>query len=168
MLKISHKFKVDWDFEGYPSKSPYTQKDWNQTLHTKINLCSAHIHKVSMRGGGDTIRLNNRIFNLLETLEYYNLKGDGKLKGFEVVIDDLILEDVIYVYNAKNYRERFVPKIKQTKTSITNTNLNSPLERNIETAMGEITFELGNDKEIKKYRKSLVSKITILNYDSKT
>jgi len=172
MIKIPHKWKFEWDYEGYPKKedSPYTQKDWNQTLITRINQTSANIHKASLTGGADTIRLNSRMFNIIETLEYYNLKGDGKLTRFNVVVDDLILRNVIYVYNARTVEDGhfvYVPKITETKTSGNTeiTFVGNPNNNMVEVDLGEIAFVKGTKKEIKKFKKSLIGKITIKNYE---
>ena len=168
MIKILHKYKFDWDYTGWDvsSDSPYTQKDWNQTLITRINQTSANIHKASFTGGGDTIRTNSKIFNIIKTLEYYNLNGDGKLTKFNVVVDDLILGNVIYVYNARTVEDPnfvFVPKVKKIKSSGTKI-FSSP--NVVEEVIGEVSFVAGTKKEIKKFKKSLVGKINIKNYET--
>ena len=154
MIKIPCKHKLKWDYKGagiLSPKNPYTQKDWNQTLSTMINKSSAIIHRNSLCGGADTIRMNCKMFQILNTLEYYNLNGDGELNNYHVIIDNMIYDDVIYVYNSKiiedpNYN--LVPKFK----------------RRIENEIGEVSFVYGTKKEIKKYKRDLIIKLKISNY----
>ena len=115
------------------------------------------------------------MFNLIKGLEYYNLKGDGKYSNYNVVVDDFIFDDVIYVYSNKclfemkaQYAVALIPKSTNDRTLITH-EVSSAMERGkeIETDLGEISFVFSKDeKENKKHFKRLVGKIKILNYES--
>lgn len=66
-----------WDYNGWqrmavPSTN-YTQKDWNQTLMTKINMISAQIQKSTLRGGADFIVVSSEISAVLNDLEYFHV-----------------------------------------------------------------------------------------------
>lgn len=66
-----------WDYNGWqrmavPSTN-YTQKDWNQTLMTKINMISAQIQKSTLRGGADWIVVSAEISAVLNDLEYFHV-----------------------------------------------------------------------------------------------
>lgn len=167
MIKLKCKIKLKWDYEGWRKlghNTPFTQRDWNQTLVTRINQCSAHIHKASLRGGADTIRMNSNMFEIIESLEYYNHNGDKKLSKYNVIIDDLIYDDVVYVYNSmivedKTYR--LVPQIKE-KAHTPKATLFS--NGTIETELGEVSFKIGTPKEVKEHKKELIAKIKIENY----
>jgi|TARA_R110000824_G_scaffold156963_6_gene330378 hypothetical protein len=147
MINIKCKTKLNWNYKGFEyslAANAYTQKDWNQTLITRINQCSAIIYSKSVSGGADTIRMNSKIFEIVKSFEYYNLNLDGKLNKYNVIVDDMIFDDVIYVYSARivedpNYN--LVPNKDDVNKS----------------------FVVGNAKEIKKYKRSLIAKIEILN-----
>ena len=53
----------------------YTQKDWNQTLVTKINQVSAQIHKTTLRGGGNWIVVSSEISAVFDDLEYFHVSN---------------------------------------------------------------------------------------------
>lgn len=65
---------LTWEYEGYVNSAPNfyeVQKDWNQTLCTKINQTSATILKDSMTGGASLILIpENKIKDVFLTLEY--------------------------------------------------------------------------------------------------
>ena len=50
-------FRARWDYAGLSNNTSFfgTQKDWNQTLVTRINEVSAQIHKATLRGGATWI-----------------------------------------------------------------------------------------------------------------
>lgn len=65
-----------WDYYGWrkagqPSTA-YTQKDWNQTLITKVNQVSAQIHKSTLRGGANFLVVSSEISAIFNDLEYFH------------------------------------------------------------------------------------------------
>jgi hypothetical protein len=69
-----------WDYNewkyGATGNTPfmgYTQKDWNQTLVTKINQISAQIHKTTLRGGANWIVVSSEISAIFDDLEYFHV-----------------------------------------------------------------------------------------------
>ena len=66
-----------WDYNGWQRMATpstvYTQKDWNQTLITKINQISAQIQKSTLRGGADWIVVSAEISAVLNDLEYFHV-----------------------------------------------------------------------------------------------
>jgi len=173
MIKIPHKHKLTWDYEGWVGytspKNPYSQKDWNRTLITKINQMSAIIFKASMRGGANRIRCNENTLKILKTLDYSyeNMEISGR---FKIIVDDLILENVIYVYSSRIHEKPFLfPVVTENDSE----NIEPPI---FESPLGEIEYNLGavsfkvetksTKKEGDKYRRTSVGKIKILNYES--
>jgi hypothetical protein len=67
---------VTWDYEGYKEKYPQdlfdAQRDWNQTLVTKINQTSATIFQDAMNkaGGANAILIPSNMEDIFKTLEY--------------------------------------------------------------------------------------------------
>jgi hypothetical protein len=53
----------------------YTQKDWNQTLVTKINQISAQIHKTTLRGGANWIVVSSEVSAVFDDLEYFHVSN---------------------------------------------------------------------------------------------
>lgn len=100
---------LTWDYKGwgeYSSPTPYTQKNWNQTLVTKINQCSAHIYKASYVGGATHIIIHPSKTSLIESLEYYK---DGSLSGkYKVEVDDSIGTNIIFVTNKDFLSKKFI------------------------------------------------------------
>lgn len=74
-------WKLRWDYNGWqriPTPSTvYTQKDWNQTLMTKINQLSAQIHKSTLRGGANFIVCSTEISAVFNDLEYFHVTDAG-------------------------------------------------------------------------------------------
>jgi len=66
-----------WDYTGWRKSSQasnaYTQKDWNQTLITKVNQISAQIHKSTLRGGANFIVVSSEISAIFDDLEYFHV-----------------------------------------------------------------------------------------------
>jgi hypothetical protein len=62
-------WQLRWDYNGWrkaaTSANPYTQKEWNQTLITKVNQTSAQIHKSTLRGGANFIVVSSEILSLM-------------------------------------------------------------------------------------------------------
>lgn len=99
-------WKKRWDYNGWqrmavPSTN-YTQKDWNQTLITTINMISAQIQKSTLRGGADWIVCSAEISAVVNDLEYFHvtdaspesdqynmgIEKIGSLQGrYKVVVD---------------------------------------------------------------------------------
>lgn len=74
-------WQLKWDYNGWRRMSGfstnYTQKDWNQTLLTKINQVSAQIHKATLRGGANFIVVSTEISAVLNDLEYFHVTDAG-------------------------------------------------------------------------------------------
>jgi hypothetical protein len=67
-----------WDYNGLRRQSTAyygTQKDWNQTLVTKINQISAQIHKATLRGGASWIVVSPEISAVFDDLEYFHVSN---------------------------------------------------------------------------------------------
>jgi len=67
-----------WDYNGLRRQSTAyygTQKDWNQTLVTKINQISAQIHKATLRGGASWIVVSPEVSAVFDDLEYFHVSN---------------------------------------------------------------------------------------------
>lgn len=76
-LRKAAAWQMRWDWTGWRRLSgtanPYTQKDWNQTLITRINQVSAQIHKSTLRGGANFIVVSSEISAIFDDLEYFHV-----------------------------------------------------------------------------------------------
>lgn len=76
-LRKAGPWRLTWDYNGWRRQSGYstnyTQKDWNQTLMTKINQCSAQIHKATLRGGANFVVVSTEVSAVLNDLEYFHV-----------------------------------------------------------------------------------------------
>lgn len=76
-LRKAGAWQTRWNYNGWRQVStaanPYTQKDWNQTLITKVNQLSAQIHKATLRGGANFIVVSSEISAILDDLEYFHV-----------------------------------------------------------------------------------------------
>jgi hypothetical protein len=76
-LRKAGAWQLRWDYNGWrkasSAASPYTQKDWNQTLITRVNQVSAQIHKSTLRGGANFIVVSSEISAIMDDLEYFHV-----------------------------------------------------------------------------------------------
>jgi hypothetical protein len=81
-LRKGAAWTAKWDYNewkyGATGNTPfvgYTQKDWNQTLITKINQVSAQIHKTTLRGGANWIVVSSEVSAVFDDLEYFHVSN---------------------------------------------------------------------------------------------
>jgi hypothetical protein len=80
-LRKGAAWKAKWDYNewkygnGGNAYAGYTQKDWNQTLITKINQVSAQIHKTTLRGGANWIVVSSEVSAVFDDLEYFHVSN---------------------------------------------------------------------------------------------
>lgn len=105
-IRKAAAWQLRWDYNGWQrlatTSTNYTQKDWNQTLMTKINTISAQIQKATLRGGASFIVVSAEISAVLNDLEYFHvtdasaesdqynmgIEKIGSLQGrYQVVVD---------------------------------------------------------------------------------
>jgi hypothetical protein len=76
-LRKAAAWQLRWDYNGWrkasSAASPYTQKDWNQTLITRVNQTSAQIHKSTLRGGANFIVVSSELSAIFDDLEYFHV-----------------------------------------------------------------------------------------------
>ena len=142
----------EWDYQGHKvlvettSYSPsYSQGDWNQTLLTRINNVGALIYQSSRRGGPNTIKLHPSLMPLIETLEYYNKYVNKISNRFDVIVNDEVERDIIYIYHSDEVK--LIPIF--------------------EDELGTIEFkfiEQCSQEEVSEYIKSTQGYVKILNY----
>lgn len=67
----------EWKYGGSGGSTlqGYTQKDWNQTLVTKVNQMSAQIHKTTLRGGANWIVVSSEVSAVFDDLEYFHVSN---------------------------------------------------------------------------------------------
>lgn len=68
-------FRARWDYNGLSNNANFfgTQKDWNQTLITKVNQISAQIHKATLRGGANWVVCSAEAGAIFDDLEYFHV-----------------------------------------------------------------------------------------------
>lgn len=77
-LRRGAAWTLRWDYNGLRKQSSTyygTQKDWNQTLITKINQISAQIHKAVLRGGASWVVVSPEISAVFDDLEYFHVSN---------------------------------------------------------------------------------------------
>ena len=81
-LRKGAAWKAKWDYNEWKyggasgaTLQGYTQKDWNQTLVTKVNQISAQIHKTTLRGGANWIVVSSEISAVFDDLEYFHVSN---------------------------------------------------------------------------------------------
>ena len=80
-LRKGAAWQAKWDYNewkygnGGSAYVGYTQKDWNQTLVTKINQLSAQIHKTTLRGGANWLVVSSEVSAVFDDLEYFHVSN---------------------------------------------------------------------------------------------
>jgi len=80
-LRKGAAWTAKWDYNEWKygnagsAYAGYTQKDWNQTLVTKINQISAQIHKTTLRGGANWIVVSSEVSAVFDDLEYFHVSN---------------------------------------------------------------------------------------------
>jgi len=72
---------------GDPASGYVTQKEWNQTLITQINKISAHINKMTLRGGANFLVVSTEVGSVLEDLEKFHAVNDTETEQFNMGIE---------------------------------------------------------------------------------
>ena len=72
-------FEARWDYAGLRNNANFfgTQKDWNQTLITRINELSAQIHKATLRGGANWVICSAEAGAIFDDLEYFHVDSSA-------------------------------------------------------------------------------------------
>lgn len=72
-------FEARWDYAGLKNNANFfgTQKDWNQTLITRVNELSAQIHKATLRGGANWIICSAEAGAIFDDLEYFHVDSSA-------------------------------------------------------------------------------------------
>jgi hypothetical protein len=79
-LRVGGAWSLRWDYNGWKRTASggfnaYTQKEWNQTLITKVNQISAQIHKATLRGGANFIVVSSEVSAIFDDLEYFHVSN---------------------------------------------------------------------------------------------
>jgi hypothetical protein len=77
-LRRGAAWTARWDYNGLrKGTNTYygVQKDWNQTLITKINQISAQIHKATLRGGASWVVVSPEVSAVFDDLEYFHVSN---------------------------------------------------------------------------------------------
>lgn len=100
MVLVNANIMIEWDYLGFRKDkclaSAYNQKDWNQTLITRLNRANAEYHRTEAKIGSTTITVNDKINTLLNTLEDVI---DGKLTHRKIIIDNNVDDKTIIIGN---------------------------------------------------------------------
>jgi hypothetical protein len=80
-LRRGAAWQLRWDYNGWKRANSgggfnaYTQKEWNQTLITKVNQVSAQIHKSTLRGGANFVVVSSEVSAIFDDLEYFHVSN---------------------------------------------------------------------------------------------
>ena len=160
--------RENWDYSNYDINL-YSQKDWNQTLITRVNQISAQINKSTLIGGANQIIVNPKLKYIFNSLDYYQVLPDfenGTLGGrYEVIYHENQPANKIKILNnltkskaciianghitVSNYGRFDVSDNKRIEISIGNSEFNDLLSR----CIGEINItglptEVESEKEV--------------------
>lgn len=103
-------FEARWDYAGMQDNVNFfgTQKDWNQTLITRINELSAQIHKATLRGGANWIICSAEAGAIFDDLEYFHVDG---MASAEVEKYNLGMEKIGQLGSRYTvYKDPYMPK----------------------------------------------------------
>ena len=80
----------DWDYSYSSGEIGVGNKDWNQTIVTRINELSKIIHLTDFEGGGDQIIISPSVLEIFKTLEYVRLdEGEYELSSrYKIIIEE--------------------------------------------------------------------------------
>lgn len=72
-------FQARWDYAGLQNNANFfgTQKDWNQTLISRMNEVSAQIHKATLRGGANWAIVSAEVGAVFNDLDYFHVDGSA-------------------------------------------------------------------------------------------
>jgi hypothetical protein len=72
-LKREAAWRLNWDYFGWKqtTSQKYTQKEWNETLVTRINQISAQIHKSTLRGGANFVVVSTEVAAILGDIAHF-------------------------------------------------------------------------------------------------
>lgn len=155
-----------WDYSGWRKRNedddvPLLQNDWNATLMTQINQVSAQIHRASLRASVDTIKTSPWMEALFLTLDFYK---DGVIGGkYEVIYDETIEDDKIFLYNKYWNDLLYIPKLKEGETTTNDKGVE-------ETEISEVTFShisTYTEEEVSSFNNKLLGCIVIDNLPKK-
>lgn len=80
-LRKGAAWRLRWDYNGWKrfaaGNTPYTQKDWNQTLIEAINQLDGQIYKSTLRGGANFIVVSAEISAIFNNMEYFHVSNAG-------------------------------------------------------------------------------------------
>lgn len=151
---IEAKWKLKWDYLGWkenPNATGISQKDWNQTLVTNINLISTQMHQSSAWRCAEIVRVHPKTFLILKDFEYIQ-KFDGKIKignRYEVIIDETLPMDKVFIGISDTTKD-LVVAIKPSIDLDKNPNCHG---------MREISFYLPNDEKLETLKEDPMVKI---------
>ena len=123
---LTHLYSDTWDYDGYIKYNLRlfynVQNDWNQTLMTKINQCSAMIFQDNNRSGANVIIIDSDMVKIFKTLNFmkeinvFHNKGYYKLgelggRYHVYVVPKLDLDNKVFVCNLLNV-DKHISNIK--------------------------------------------------------
>ena len=103
-VEVKKDHDLMWNYKGWMNMDanclPLSQNDWSQTLITKINQCSANIHKASLSGGATRLECGTNLKDVFDNLEYYNSDTNNLGGRYEVTFKKE-LQSTIRVFHDK-------------------------------------------------------------------
>lgn len=104
--KITPFYEMSWNYKYDSNVNFFSQNDWNQTLQTAINQCSAHLFKGKTRTIPNVIEIHPSLIKVFETLEYFHKKDSMLGPRYCVETNNNISPDEIIMY-ASGDRDTF-------------------------------------------------------------
>lgn len=91
-LKTGAAWVSHWDYYGWKTQGSqkYTEKEWKQTLITKVNQISAQIHKSTLRGHANFLVISTEVSALFDDLKnFYPAKDIQDSDKFSLGIEKI-------------------------------------------------------------------------------
>lgn len=154
------RFTNEWDNQGWKNYEFrnfdgkfYNGYSWGDTIITKINQCSAHISRHTLRGGADTILVHPSCSNLIKSLEFYQV-DKKKLGGrYNVIVTKKVNPDSVMVCRAEYFNLTHVSKFLRDEEQDYSDPICVPVEDVFDT-----------DEKVEEYKRGLMACVKILNY----
>ena len=121
---VKHEFNEKEFFKEFewnsipPGRAVWTQRDWDETLTTKITTLSNTIHKNTYQGPADTIRIGSEVWKRVMGLPGYfpKLNGDGVIPEdtLSIMVGNLHGRWEVYLDENVPYNEIWVCRERTT------------------------------------------------------
>jgi hypothetical protein len=99
-------FETTWDYKGYNDNNhlmPMSQRDWNETIQTQINVSYRELNENGYQGSNKII-VSSEVYMVIENLIFFTTNEDGEgllglFDDYKIFIDRTIEHNHLYIGN---------------------------------------------------------------------